>query len=119
MLTIPRTQIMFLGTDQTTEAENFDRVSLRLPGAQEELLELVASVSKNVVVVLMNGGPLAIEFAKSSPSVRAIVEAFQPGELGGDAILDILTGVVSPSGKMPYTTYTEEYVATVVLLGSC
>ena len=49
----------------------------------------------------MNGGPLAIESAKANPAVRAIVEAFQPGEMGGDAIIDILEGAECPSGKLP------------------
>lgn len=72
--------VLFLGTDQTTEAENFDRVNLTLPGAQEALLEAVVAVQPNVIVVLINGGPLDVSFAKSSASVRAILEAFQPGE---------------------------------------
>lgn len=86
-------------------------MSLELPGAQSELLQTITAVQNNVIVVLLNGGPVAIEFAKNSPNVKAIIEAFQPGELGGDAILDVISGVVSPSGKMPYTTYTAESVA--------
>lgn len=101
--------ILFLGADQTTEAENFDRETLGLVGAQEELLAAVAAVQKNVVVVLIHGGPIAVESAQASASVRAIVDAFQPGELGADAIMDILTGVTSPSGRMPYTTYFKNF----------
>ena len=71
--------ILFLGNDQTTEAENFDRRDLDLPGAQQSLLEAVCRSQPNVVLVLQNGGPLAVGWAKQSPCVRAIVEAFQPG----------------------------------------
>ena len=72
--------IIFLGSDQTTEAENFDRRTLGLVGAQEDLLEAVSAVQSNVVVVLVHGGPIAVESAEADPSVRAIVAAFQPGE---------------------------------------
>lgn len=98
-------QVLFLGADQTTEAENFDCEHLGLVGAQEQLLAAVTAVQKNVVVVLVHGGPIAIESAQASSAVRAIVDAFQPGELGADAIMDILDGTASPSGKMPYTSY--------------
>lgn len=97
--------VLFLGADQTTEAENFDRRTLGLVGAQEQLLLAVAAANPRVVLVLINGGPIDVASAVASTSVRAIIEAFQPGELGGDAILDILSGVVAPAGRMPYTTY--------------
>lgn len=103
--------VLFLGNDQTTEAENFDRYSLGLPGAQQALLEAVAKVQPNVVLVLQNGGPLAVDWAVASPRVRAILDAFQPGELGGDAILNLLSGSAVPSGKLPYTMYTEAFAA--------
>ena len=51
--------VLFLGNDQTTEAENFDRYSLALPGAQQALLEAVAAVQPNIILVLQNGGPIA------------------------------------------------------------
>ena len=93
--------VLWLGADQTTEAENFDRETLGLVGAQEQLLAAVMAVQKNVVVVLVHGGPIAVESAQASGAVRAIVDAFQPGELGADAVMDILDGTASPSGKMP------------------
>jgi beta-glucosidase len=94
--------VLFLGNDQTTEAENFDRFSLALPGAQQALLEAVGEVQPNIVLVLQNGGPIAVDWAVSSRKVRAILDAFQPGELGGDAILNLLSGAAVPSGKLPY-----------------
>jgi hypothetical protein len=101
--------VLFLGTDQTTEAEGFDRHSLKLPGAQEKLLQAVLNVSRRVVLVLINGGPIDISTAADNPSARAILEAFSPGELGGQAILDVLDGTSCPSGKMPYTSYYDNY----------
>ena len=103
--------VLFLGADQTTEAENFDRRGLGLVGAQEALLAAVVAVQPNTVVVLVHGGPIAVETAAASPAVRAIVDAFQPGELGMDAVLDVLEGVTSPSGLMPYTSYLKNFTS--------
>eukprot|EP01052_Picozoa_sp_SAG31_P040124 SAG31_NODE_5733_length_2354_cov_1.622616_1_plen_581_part_00 len=101
--------VLFLGADQTTEAENFDREDLGLVGAQEQLLAAVTAVQSNLVVVLIHGGPISVESAQESSAVRAIVDAFQPGELGADAIMDVLDGTAAPSGRMPYTTYFKNF----------
>lgn len=103
--------VVFLGADQTTEAENFDRRDLGLVGAQEELLQAVAAVQPNTVVVLIHGGPIAVEAAVANPNVTAILDAFQPGELGADAVLDALEGVIAPAGAMPYTSYYKNFTA--------
>eukprot|EP00040_Diaphanoeca_grandis_P037541 m.245586 g.245586 ORF g.245586 m.245586 type:complete len:1015 (+) comp33837_c3_seq28:144-3188(+) len=103
--------ILFLGADQTTEAENFDRVELGLVGAQELLLQSVLAVQPNVIVVLIHGGPIAVESAVAAANVKAIVDAFQPGELGADAVMDILQGMTSPSALMPYTTYLKNFTS--------
>eukprot|EP01043_Picozoa_sp_COSAG02_P047631 COSAG02_NODE_4585_length_5189_cov_9.203929_7_plen_152_part_00 len=106
--------VLFLGADQTTEAEGFDRLTLGLVGAQQQLLDQVLrrSAEKStpvpVVLVLVNGGPIDVSTAVESEHV-AILETFQPGELGGDAIINIMDGTSSPSGKMPYTTYFANY----------
>ena len=65
----------------------------------------------NTVVVLIHGGPLAAESAATSSKVRAILDAFQPGELGADAIMQMVVGETSPSGLMPYTTYLQNFTA--------
>jgi hypothetical protein len=128
----------FLGSDQTTEAENFDRESLELAGAQEQLLRAVAAVKPGrVVLVLVHGGPIAVQWAAASGAVVAILDAFQPGELGADAIIDALAGstidggdggdgggdgsegatttttttIGGPAGLLPYTTYFANYTA--------
>jgi hypothetical protein len=99
--------VVFVGLDQTSEAENFDRNNLTLPGVQKELVQSVLAAQPNTVVVLVNGGPVSSEWIASN--VPAVVEAFYPGELGGDAIVDVLVGDYNPGGKMPYTVYPENF----------
>ena len=84
-----------------TCGENCDRDNIDLPGRQQALLEAVAASGKPVVLVLMSGRALGVEWAASH--VNAIVEAWEPGALGGKALAEILTGAVNPSGKLPVT----------------
>lgn len=99
--------LVFVGLDQTQEREGHDRTILDLPGVQLQLIQSVVGTGKPTVVVLINGGPLAIEWVKDN--VHAIVEAFYPGEMGGDAISDILLGKISPGGRLPYTIYPADF----------
>jgi beta-glucosidase len=80
-----------------------DRTSLDLPQAQQDLLRDLVATRKPVVLVLMNGSALGISWADTH--VPAILEAWYPGEEGGDAIAQILAGDVSPAGKLPVTVY--------------
>jgi beta-glucosidase len=80
-----------------------DRTSLDLPKAQQELLEDLVATRKPVVVVLMNGSALSVNWADRH--VGAILEAWYPGEEGGTAVAEVLAGDVSPSGKLPITFY--------------
>ena len=84
-----------------TTGENCDRDNLDLPGRQQELLEAVCAVGKPTVLVLLNGRPLSLVWAREH--VNAIVEAWEPGMLGGQAIAEVLSGKVNPSGKLPIT----------------
>ncbi|MBM3333809.1 glycoside hydrolase family 3 C-terminal domain-containing protein, partial [Candidatus Sumerlaeota bacterium] len=95
--------VLFLGANGRVEAEGRDRVSLGLPGAQEELLKAVVKANPKTVVVLMNAGPLSVAWAKEN--VPAILEAWYPGEEGGAAIADVLFGDCNPGGRLPYTVY--------------
>ena len=99
--------LVFVGLDQSQEREGHDRTILDLPGVQLQLIQSVVGTGKPTVVVLINGGPLAIEWVKDN--VHAIVEAFYPGEMGGDAISDVLLGKISPGGRLPYTVYPTEF----------
>jgi beta-glucosidase len=92
----------------TTEAEAVDRDSLELPGVQGDLVKAVLAANPNTVLVMLNAGPLAIDWA--AVHVPAIVEAYFPGELGGDAIASVLMGDVSPTGRLPVTVYPADYI---------
>jgi len=95
------TVVMVLGEDDSMAGEYASRASLDLPGRQEELLKAVVALGKPVVLVLLNGRPLSIVWA--SEHVPAIVEAWEPGNEGGNAVADILFGDANPGGKLPIT----------------
>ncbi|MDK6028606.1 glycoside hydrolase family 3 N-terminal domain-containing protein [Ignisphaera sp. 4213-co] len=84
---------------QHTSGEGVDRSDLRLPGVQEDLIKELHKVGKPIVLVLINGRPLAI--TEILPYVNAVVEAWFPGEEGGNAIADVLFGDVDPGGRLP------------------
>ena len=93
--------ILGLGEWQGISGEGFDRSDLNLPGNQEELLEAVVAAGKPVVLVLENGRPLTIGWAKEH--VPAILEAWYPGEFGGRAIAETLFGDNNPAGRLTIT----------------
>jgi len=86
-----------------TVGEGNDCESLDLPGAQRELVEALVATGKPVVMVLITGRPYAIGWALDGADRRpaAVLQAFFPGEGGGLAIADVVTGAVNPSGRMP------------------
>ncbi|MBQ1699969.1 MAG: glycoside hydrolase family 3 C-terminal domain-containing protein, partial [Bacteroidales bacterium] len=84
-----------------TCGENCDRDDLDLPGMQEQLLEAVASTGKPTVLVLMTGRANSIAWAKDN--VDAILNVWEPGQMGGQAVAEVLAGKVNPSGKLPVT----------------
>ena len=87
-------------TDKTC-GENVDRYDLGLPGRQEELVRRVVDTGVPTIVVLVNGRPLAIEWI--AENVPAVVEAWEPGCRGGQAVAEILFGKVNPSGRLAMT----------------
>ncbi len=93
--------VMVLGEHGFHSGESRSRTKIGLPGLQQELLEEVYKVNKNIVLVLMNGRPLAIPWA--AENIPAIVEAWQLGTQSGNAIADVLFGAYNPSGKLPMT----------------
>ena len=84
-----------------TCGENNDRDNLQLPGMQQELLEAVVASGRPTVLVLLNGRALSLVWAEEN--VNAIVEAWEPGMLGGQAVAEVLTGKVNPSGRLAVT----------------
>lgn len=91
--------IMALGEDAFQSGEGRSQVNIGLEGLQQELLEEIYKVNKNIVLVLINGRPLEITW--SSENIPAIVEAWQLGSESGNAIADVLFGKYNPSGKLP------------------
>jgi len=93
--------IAVMGELANMSGEAASRASLDLPGRQEELLKALVGLGKPVVLVLLNGRPLSINWA--AENVPAILEAWQPGTEGGHAVADVLLGDASPGGKLPVT----------------
>jgi beta-glucosidase len=108
--------IMVMGLSQMLEGEEGqrdgvaegtrsqgDRQGLDLPAVQENLLKAVHGVGKPLVLVLMNGSPISVNWADQH--VPAIIEAWYPGQAGGTALADVLFGDYNPAGRLPVTFY--------------
>ena len=106
--------IAFVGLTSRLEGEEMnvhidgfsggDRTSLVLPDVQEQMIETVAKTGKPMVVVLLNGSALAVNWAQQN--AKAILEAWYPGQAGGQAIAETLSGKNNPAGRLPVTFYT-------------
>lgn len=92
--------LIFAGLSGEWESEGFDRPNIDLVGRQNELIERVAAVNKNTVVVLNTGSPIAMPWLDQ---VAAVVQAWYPGQECGNAMADVLFGDVNPSGKLTQT----------------
>ncbi len=86
---------------EKTCGENSDRYDINLAGLQEQLVEAIHATGVPTVVILVNGRPLSTEWI--ADSIPAIVEAWEPGCFGGQAVAEILFGKVNPEGKLPIT----------------
>ena len=95
------------GEESGVDQEGFkggDRTSLDLPREERQLLEAVQATGKPLVVVVMSGSAIAVNWAKQN--ANAILQAWYPGEEGGTAIAQTLDGTNNPSGRLPVTLYT-------------
>lgn len=89
--------VVVAGLNLTEETEDRDRVSLRLPGRQEELVSAVAAASRRpLVLVLMGGGPIDVTFAKEDSGIAAVIWIGYPGEVGGQVLAEALFGDFNP-----------------------
>jgi beta-glucosidase len=105
--------LMFLGLSPRLEGEEMqvavegfqggDRVQIGLPDVQDELMAKIAALGKPLVLVLLNGSALAVNWAREH--VPAIVEVWYPGQAAGAAIADVLFGDYNPAGRLPVTFY--------------
>lgn len=93
--------ILVLGEGRDMSGEARNRASLNLPGVQEDLVKEIYKTGKPIVVILMNGRPLSIEWIDKN--ISGIIEAWFPGIKAGQAIADVLFGDINPSGKLPVT----------------
>lgn len=93
--------VMVIGEDWDWSGEAASRTDISVPGVQTELLEKIAATGKPVVVVLLNGRPLSL--TRESGLADAILEAWYPGTMGGEAVADVLFGEFNPSGKLTMT----------------
>ena len=93
--------VVVLGGGQRTCGENKSRTSLELPGHQLKLLQAVQATGKPVILILINGRPLSVNWADKF--IPAILEAWYPGSKGGTAVADILFGDYNPGGKLTVT----------------
>ena len=92
--------IYFLGLTDSFECEGFDRTDINLPKNQIDLLEKLSKENKNINVVLLGGSPVDTSWSKN---VNSILNAYLPGEAGGEALYDIIFGDYSPCGKLAET----------------
>jgi len=89
--------VIFVGLPENYESEGFDRKHIRIPEGQKKLIEAVAEVQKNIVVVLSNGSPIEMPWLDK---VKGVLEGYLGGQAFGGAIADILFGVSNPCGKL-------------------
>jgi len=94
------TAIIFVGLPDSYESEGYDRKHIRIPDGQRKLIEAVADVQENTIVVLSNGSPVEMPWIDK---VKGVVESYLCGQAGGGAIADILFGLKNPSGKLAET----------------
>ncbi|XP_078430643.1 glycosyl hydrolase family protein isoform X2 [Wolffia australiana] len=108
--------VVVAGLDETQEAEDRDRVSLLLPGKQQQLVSAVAAASgRPIVLVLVGGGPVDVSLAKEDPRVGSILWVGYPGEAGGRALGEVLFGEFNPGGRLPVTWYPESFARSVAM----
>lgn len=97
------------GIDNTVEAEGMDRSNITWPGNQLQLIKQLSELGKPLVVLQMGGGQVDDSSLKANKNVNALVWGGYPGQAGGQALLDIITGKRAPAGRLTVTQYPAEY----------
>lgn len=101
------------GISNSDEEEAHDRTSLQWTGAQLDVITQLADTGKPVIVVSMGGGQIDSSPIANNPNISALLWAGYPGQDGGSAIVDILTGKTAPAGRLPQTQYPSSYISEV------
>ncbi|MFI9804880.1 beta-glucosidase H [Streptomyces sp. NPDC052301] len=94
------TAVVMVATTDRVESEGFDRTDLKLPGRQDDLVRAVAAANPNTVVVVNSGSPVELPWRDE---VAAVLLSWFPGQEGGAALADVLTGAHEPGGRLPTT----------------
>ncbi|KAJ5994741.1 hypothetical protein N7481_001718 [Penicillium waksmanii] len=97
------------GIDNTIEAEGMDRANITWPGNQLQLVKELSKLGKPLVVLQMGGGQVDSSSLKSNKNVNAIIWGGYPGQSGGQALVDIITGKRAPAGRLTTTQYPAKY----------
>ncbi|MBN2812954.1 MAG: glycoside hydrolase family 3 C-terminal domain-containing protein, partial [Bacteroidales bacterium] len=97
--------LVFVGTDQSTGREESDRFTITLPGNQNELIQSIASVNPNTIVVIQGMGMVEVESFKNNPNVAGMIFTGYNGQAQGAAMAKIMFGEVNPGGKTSITWY--------------
>ncbi len=92
--------VLFVGLPDITESEGFDRNTLDMPASHNDLINAVSAANREIVVVLSNGAPISMPWLGN---VKAVLEGYLGGQSWGPAMADLLSGDVSPSGKLAET----------------
>ncbi|EUC31235.1 glycoside hydrolase family 3 protein [Bipolaris zeicola 26-R-13] len=101
------------GMDNGIESEDRDRSFLTLTGSQLDVIGQLADTGKPIIVVIMGGGQIDTSPLIRNPKISAVLWAGYPGQDGGTAIVNILTGKAAPAGRLPQTQYPSKYVSEV------
>lgn len=105
--------LYFSGIDDSTESEGMDRVSLGWSGNMLDVIGELALLGKPLVVIQMGGGQVDSRPIVENPGVGALLWGGYPGQDGGVALLDIITGKQAPAGRLPLTQYPANYIQNV------
>jgi beta-glucosidase len=92
--------VVVVGTNEEVESEGFDRTSLVLPGRQDDLVRAVAAANPRTVVVVNSGAPVLLPWIDEA---AAVLVSWFPGQEFGNALADVLTGLIEPGGRLPVT----------------
>ncbi|WP_405993582.1 beta-glucosidase [Streptomyces sp. NBC_00986] len=107
------TAVVVVATTERVESEGYDRTDLQLPGRQDDLVHAVAAANPNTVVIVNSGSPVELPWRDE---VAAVLLGWFPGQEGGAALADVLTGIHEPGGRLPTTwgSLTDAPVTQVV-----
>lgn len=108
--------LLFVGLTDSYESESYDRAHISLPDSHNKLIEAVSAVNENIIIVLFGGSPVEMPWISK---VKTIINAYLPGEASGEALADIIFGIVNPSGRLAetYPVKLSDYIGSQYFKG--